>query len=141
MSATATVKATGEVLDFADASGQDVIQSYRLVNEYLKAYEDIKKQLQAAAREFVDERGTFEHDGYMLRVTSVQRMQYDKSVLRQVFDEDELDLFLEPSKSKVDKYIAEHLADLGEQSTLLRNSMVPAGRPYGLVRIERVAPL
>lgn len=138
MTASATVERTGEIVEFPDDTPEEVLESYRLLNDYLNAYEAVKKKLQKAAADIVDERGVFEHDGYLLRVYSTQRSNYDKAVLRNVFDADLFDTFMEPAKGRIDHYIRDHLAELGEQSTELRKSMVPAGRPYTTVRLEKL---
>lgn len=138
MTFSATVKSTGEVVE-VDASTPDaVIESYRYINEYIKTLESIKAKLQAKAADVVGPDGTYTSNGYMLRVSNIQRMNYDKSVLREVFDEDTLDLFLEPAKSRIDNYIKENLETLGPDSTKLRESMIPAGNPYTTVRLEKL---
>lgn len=137
MSASATVPSTGEIIELDDHSPEHILISLHLCNQYLEAYEAVKKKLQIKARDIVDANGIFDHDGWRLRIYSTQRMNYDKAVLREVFDPDELDTFMEPAKGKVDAYIRDHLDELREASTRLRESMVPVGRPYTTVRIER----
>ena len=137
-SVSATNKLTGEVYEVTTKTPEDILMALREIRETISAWERIKKDVQQLAYEIVDEAGRFEHDGWIIKTTSVQRMNYTKAALREVFDEDEIDLFLEPRKSAIDSYIKDHLAELGDKSTQLRQSMVPVGKPYGMVKVERV---
>lgn len=132
------VPATGEIVEVDVSTPEAVIDSYKYINDYIKSLEGLKKKLQTRATEVVNPNGTYEHNGYMLRVSSVQRMQYDKFVLREVFDEDTLDLFLEPAKTRIDDYLKEHLEELGDNSTRLRESMIAIGNPYRVVKLEKL---
>jgi uncharacterized protein (UPF0128 family) len=58
--------------------------------------------------------------------------------MRQVFDEDLLDTLLEPHKPSVDAYIKENLEELGESSTLLRESMIEVGKAYQVIKLEKI---
>lgn len=138
MTLSATNKNTGEVVEVDAGTGDEIITAYRAINETIATWEQLKKKLQARAAEYIEEWGELEHDGYAVRSYTTQRMNYPKSALREVFDADELDLFLEPVKTKVDAYLKEHLDELGDASTKLRESMVPAGRPYSVTRLEKL---
>lgn len=138
MTASAVIKSTGEVIEFDISTPEQLIDSYSLLNETMKAYEAVKKQMQEAARGIVDERGAYEHGDFALRVSAVQRYTYDKAVMRQVFDEDVFDLLLEPAKSKIDSYLKDNLETLGDAATQLRNTMQPVGNPYTVVKLERI---
>lgn len=130
---------TGEVVELKIDTPEQIVQAWRLASEYGKLAERLKDQLKKHVPKVVNEKGLSEPiDGYMFRVMSVQRMNYDKAVLRKVFDEDTLDLFLQPNKPEVDKYLKEHLEEVGEGSTLLRNSMVATGSPYSVVKLEKL---
>lgn len=133
----ALITQTGEVLSFPSKNMGEVIDSYALVNETIAAYERIKKQLQKLAAAAIDGT-TYEHGKYMLRVSTVQRMNYDKSVMRELLDPDTFDTMLEPAKSRIDTYLKENLDDLGDISTRLRESMTPVGNPYQVVKLERL---
>lgn len=135
---TATIESTGEVLEFGADTPEQLIESYKVLNEYAKALDGIKKKLQAEAMKHAGDRGYFEHNDYAVRVSSVQRMTYDKAVLREVLDEDTFDLMLEPAKTRVDTYIRENLEDLGDRAKQLRDSMIEAGKPYTVVKLERL---
>ncbi len=142
MSASVTIESTGEVLDFEYGTPEQLISSYKLVNDYIEAYEALKKKLQARAIEVIDNEGfngSIERNGYILRSYTTQRRNYDAAVLRSIFDEDEMALFMEPAKGRIDRYIRDHLAELGITSTVLRDTMVPAGKPYSVVRLERLS--
>jgi hypothetical protein len=134
-----TIKSTGEVLEFAADTPSRIVEAWQLINEYIDAYEKAKDELKKLIPDLVDERGVYTQGDVMFRVASIQRMAYDKAKLREVFDEDTLDLFLQPEKGKIDRYIKEHLNELGEMSTLLRKSMVPVGRPYQVIRLEKLS--
>ncbi len=138
MTVSSIIESTGEVIEFDASSPEAVIESYRLLNETMKAYEDVKKQLQKRARDVVDERGIYEYKDHMLRVSGVQRYNYDKAVMREVLDQDTFDLFMEPAKGKLDEYIKENLSSLGDFAKTLRDTMVPVGNPYTVVKLERV---
>lgn len=133
-----TVEHTGEVLDLDVKSPEDIIDALLMVNSYIAAYEHLKAQLNDLAVDAVDTHGSLEHGGHRLVYFTTQRMQYDKAVLREVFDPDELDVLMEPAKGKIDRYIRDHLEELGEFGGMLRDSMKPIGRPYRTVRLERV---
>lgn len=132
-------KATGEVVEADPKTLDELIEAYRTVSETIKAYDSIKKQLSSLSQDYINEKGVSEPvNGYMFRSSFIQRYNYDKSVLREVLDEDELDLLLEPSKSAVDKYLKDHLEDLGDASTRLRQSMLPVGAPYSVTKLEKI---
>jgi hypothetical protein len=135
---SATIQSTGEVLEFELDTLDQLIQSYKVLNEYAKALDGIKKQLQSRAVELADGRNFVESGDFGIRISSVQRTTYDKAVLRQVLDEDTLDLMLEPSKAKVDAYLKLHLDDLGADSTRIREALVPVGSAYQVVKLERL---
>lgn len=133
------IKSTGEVIEFDPKSPEEIVETWRLVSEYIAAYEKIKDELKKLVPDFVDERGTYEHGDHMFRVMSVQRKNYDKAALRQVFeDQDLLDTLLQPDKAAIDRYIKEHLDELGEASTTLRQAMVDVGKPYQVIKLERI---
>ena len=130
---------TGEVVEFDPKTLSDLISCYRQCSEAVKTYDKVKKKLAALTDKYLNERGVSETvDGYMFRHSSVQRQTYDKSVLRRVLDEDTLDLLLKVDKSAADDYIKEHLAELGDLSTELRKSMVAVGKPYSVIKLEKV---
>lgn len=134
-----TVKFTGEELEFPSGSFAEIVESYRLASEYMKAYEAVKKELAKLAEPFIGPNGISEPvNGYMFRSTAIQRMNYDKSVLREVLDEDTYDQFMEPNKTALDRFLKENIERLGEASTLIRKSMVAVGNPYQVTRLEKV---
>lgn len=138
MSISALVNSTGEVIELPADTPEQAVESLLLVNEMLDAYDSVKAGLKKILGDHVDANGPLEHNGWAVRTFTTQRQNYDKAVMRQVFDEDTLDLFLEPAKGKVDRYIKDHLEELGDGSTRLRESMIPAGKAYSVVRLERI---
>lgn len=139
MRISATNRSSGEIVELDVDDYDQAIEAWKVAQEYAKVADALKDQLKKIVPSFVDEtRGVSEPlNGYMFRVSNVQRMNYDKAVLRNVFDEDTLDLLLEPNKTAVDKYLAEHLEEVGEGSTLLRKSMKPVGKPYQVIKLEK----
>lgn len=137
---TATNKHTGEIVELEADTYEQVIQAWQIASEYEKVSKSLKDQLKELVPNFVTDRGTSpEHDGVMFRVSSVQRMNYDKTVLQDVIDDQGL-LFemLKPNKVFIDRYLKENLADLGDISTTLRKSMQPDGAPYTVIKLEKL---
>lgn len=140
MKITATHKTTGETVDGEINNISDLINMWRLASEYEKLATNLKDQMKKILPNYLNEDGKSEEvDGYRFTSTNVQRRNYDKSVMREVFDEDTLDLLLKPDKTLIDKYLKEHLEDIGEGSTLLRNTMIDEGRPYNVSKLERLS--
>jgi hypothetical protein len=139
MTITATNKATGEVVELQAGTPEEIVEAWRIAQEYDKTAVALKDQLKKLVPSIVGTRGVSEPIGnYQFRVSPIQRMTYDKSVMREVFDEDTLDLFLKPDKPAVDKYLKENLESLGEASTTLRQAMIPDGKPYQTIRLEKL---
>lgn len=141
MKVSTTIELTGEVLEFDPSNEADLVEAYRLCSEYEKSYKALKQKLAKLAEPYIGHKGTSEPiNGYMFRHMVVQRKTYDKAVLRQVFeDEDLLEQFLIPDKTTIDDYLKEHLEEIGENSHLLRESMVPVGNPYSVTKLEKVS--
>lgn len=133
MTAKASIPMTGEVLEFDISTPEGLIETYRLASETIKAWRKIQDVIKAQDIDGV------EYGGYGFTVTPVQRMTYDKAALREVFeDEDLLDTFLIPDKTAIDKYLKEHLDEVGQGSTVLRQSMVPIGKAYTVPKLVKV---
>lgn len=136
---TATNKATGEVVELPSETLDEVVTAWRIAQEYEKTAKALKDQLKQLVPTYVTERGTSEEaKGAMFRVSSIQRMTYDKAIVREVLDEDTYDLFTKVDKTSLDKYLKENLADLGDVSTRLRTAMIPDGKPYEVIKLERL---
>lgn len=139
MIAKATNKITGEVAEFEVTDLKSLMLAYSAAQEYEKVAKSLKDQLKDLLDEYLDENGRSEElDGKQFKRISVQKMTYDKAVLREILDEDTYDLFLKPEKVKIDKWIAENLESLGEDSTRLRKAMVPDGTRYEMVKLEKL---
>lgn len=140
MKVTAVNKATGEVIELDADTPEQIVQAWRTCQEYVKAAESLKDQLKKIVPTITSERGVSEPIGnFMFRVSAVQRMTYDKAVMRRVLDEDVFDILMKPDKGATDKYLKENLETLGEASTELRHSMLPDGKPYQVIKLERIA--
>jgi hypothetical protein len=130
---------TGEVIELTASTFDEVLAAWQVAKEYERVGNDLKDQLKKLVPKFVDDNGKSKvKNGYMFRLSNVQRMTYDKAVLREVFDADELDLLLKPDKKAVDNYIKDHLEELGEKSTLIRSAMVADGKAYEVIKLEKV---
>lgn len=140
MTVTETNQTTGEVFEFSVSTPAEIIVAYRACSGAIKTFEALRKKIIKLADPLIGDKGISEiYDGYMFRQSAIQRMNYDKAVLREVIkNEDDFDLLLEPNKKAIDTFVREHLADLGEGSTILRKSMVPVGKPYTVVKLEKV---
>lgn len=141
MKISATNHFSGEVIELDAETYEQIVEAWQIAQEYAKVAERLKDQLKQLVPKFVDDiTGVSEPvNGYIFRVSNIQRTNYDKAIMRQVFDEDTLDLLLEPNKPAIDKYLREHLEDIGNGSTLLRKSMLPVGKPYAVIKLEKVS--
>ncbi len=136
----ATHKITGELIELNANNATEVINAWRIATEYEKLGEALKAQLKKLLPNYLDESGkTDEVDGYRFTSIFVQRRNYDKAVMRQVFDEDTFDIFLKPDKTLVDNYIKEHLNELGEASSKLRETMIDDGKGYSATKLVKVS--
>jgi len=126
------------VLEFDDSSEQAIKDSWLLISETIKALERAKDRLKPKVEEILAEQSTHEIDGYQFRRTVIQRMNYDKAVMREVLDADLFDELLVPDKTKVDTYLKENVENLGEVGNRLRKTMQPIGNPYTAIRLEKL---
>jgi len=139
MIAKATIKSTGEVFELQVNDLSTLMLAYTVAQDYEKASKVLKAQLKGELEKYLNDNGRSEElNGKMFKRISIQRMNYDKAVLREVLDEDTYDLFMKPEKTKIDKYIAENLETLGDTSTKLRQAMVEEGVRYSQVKLEKL---
>lgn len=140
MNITATNKATGEIVELPANTPQEIVDAWRIAQEYDKTATALKNQLKMVVPELINEKGVSEPVGaYQFRVSSIQRKTYDKSVMREVLDADTFDTLLVPDKPLIDRYLKENLETLGDVSTQLRTSMVDAGAPYSVTKLEKIS--
>lgn len=140
MKITATNKATGEVIELDANDLAEIVEAWRVVQEYEKAAGDLREQLKKLVPAYANNKGlTDEVDNHMFRVSHIQRMNYDKAIMRRVLDEDIFDVLLRPDKPAIDKYLKENLETLGGASTELRESMIPDGKAYQVIRLEKLS--
>lgn len=134
----ATNKASGEQIDLPASTAEEIVRAYLIAAEYEKVAKDLKDQLKRLLPTAIDEQGrTPEVDGYIIRKYESQRMTYNKMALREVFDDDEVDLFLEVSKGKVDAYIKENKLS-SDQVDTLRSGLEAAGNVVSSYRKEKI---
>lgn len=132
-------KHTGEIVELEADSFEQVVEAWRIAKEYEKVSEALKKQLKELVPNYINDKGVSdEYKGHMFRVSNIQRKTFDKSVMREVLDEDTYDLFLKPDSTALKKYIKENLTTLGEASTKLTKSMIPDGMPYQVIKLEKL---
>lgn len=139
MKITATNKITGEVIELPADSLAEIVEAWRFAQEYEKAAALLKDQLKKIVPALVGANGLSEQFGsYQFRVSSVQLMNYDKAAMREVLDPDTFDTLVKPDKPAVDRYLRENLESLGDDSTHIRQAMVPQGEPFQVIRLERI---
>lgn len=137
---TATNKATGEVVELDADTLDQVMGAWRIAQEYEKTAKALKDQLKKIVPSYiVDNNRSTEANNFVFKVSSIQRMTYDKSALREALDEDTFDVLMKPDKPAIDKYLKENIDSLGEISTIIRKSMVADGKPYELIKLEKLS--
>lgn len=139
MIAKATNKYTGEVTELEVSNLKSLMYAYNVAKEYEDVGKKIKDQLKDELENYLDESGKSEElDGQQFKRIPIQRMTYDKSLLRELVDEDTFDVLIKVDKSATDKYLKENLEKLGDISTQLRKSMVVDGKPYSMTKLEKL---
>lgn len=140
MKIVATNKATGEIIDLPANTPEEIVTAWRVAQEYIKAAESLKDQLKRLVPAMVMGSGTVSEPigNYQFRVSSIQRLTYDKAVMRRLLDQDLFDMLLKPDKPMIDKYLKENLEALGDTSTELRTTMLPEGKPYQVIKLEKL---
>jgi len=132
-------KATGEIIELESKTPEQIVEAWKIAQEYEKVAKSLKDQLKKIVPTLVNDSGVSEEiNKAVFKINTVQRMTYDKSVVRQVLDEDTYDLFTKIDKSGLDNYIKDNLNELGEASTELRASMIPDGNPYQVIKLEKL---
>ena len=133
-----TNKITGEELELPTSTPQEIMDSWKLAQEFEKNAKELKEKLVPLATELIGPRGTSEaYGGYMFRQSSVQRYAYDKTKVREYFqDEDLLDTFLTVDKTSLDKYVKENIDKLDGFSR--DKLVVPSGKPYSVTKLEKL---
>ena len=132
-------KATGEVIELDADTPEQIVEAWKIAQEYEKAAKSLKDQLKKIVPSLVNDDGkSDEINNAVFKINTIQRMTYDKSVVRQVLDEDVFDLMTKIDKTKLDDYIKDNLSELGDISTELRASLIPDGKPYQVIRLERL---
>jgi len=130
---------TGEIGEFMDDTPEQIVESWKQISNQIKALERAKEKLKIKVPNILDAKDTYEYNGYRFKMNTIQRFNYDKSVMRQVLDEDLLDTLLKPDKTLIDNYLKDNLEQLGESSTLLRESMIEEGKAYTVIKLEKVS--
>lgn len=132
-------KATGEQIEFNADTTEEIFTAYRAAQEYSKVADDLKNQLKKLLPAILDEQGRSQisEDGYQFKQYETQRMNYNIQSLREVFDEDTVNLFLKPQKGLVDSYLKENQLE-SDQLILLKQGLEADGKITKAVRLEKV---
>jgi hypothetical protein len=137
---SATNKATGEIIELPAGTLEQIVEAWRIAQEYDKAATALKDQLKKLVHGVVGENGISDEVGnFRFKISSVQRQTYDKAVMREVLDADLFDVLLKPDKPAIDKYLKENLENLGDISTRLRTTMIADGNPYQVIKLEKLS--
>lgn len=140
MNALATNQITGEITQLPMDTPEQMVEAWRYAQELARIADALKSQLKVVIPHIARSDGLFDEvNGYKFRVSNVQRMNYDKAIMREVLDPDAFDVLLKPDKTAVDKYLKDNLEALGDTSTQLRRAMIAEGQPYQVVKLERVS--
>lgn len=140
-------KATGEVIELSAGTQEEIVSAWNIAREYEKAATALKDQLKKLVPEIVNTNGTSDEvNGYVFRVSNIQRKTYDKAMLRRLIkDEDFFDTLLIPDKTLIDKLLKgdqkkgiEPDPRLWSISSELRQSMVDSGKPYQVIKLEKL---
>ncbi len=139
MLVSATNHSTGELIELPVDNFKQLVQAWRIAQDYDKTATRLKDQLKSIVPQYVEKDRSPEYDNAQFKITSIQRMTYDKATLREVVDEDTFDVLTKPDKPAIDKYLKENLEELGDASTRLRQAMVPEGKPYEVIKLEKLS--
>lgn len=133
-----TNKITGETIELSTNTPKEIMQSWRLAQEFEKNAKELRTKLAPFADALLNERGVSEsYGGYMFRQTPVQRYGYDKAKVREYFDDEDLvDTFLVVDKQALDTYVKENIDKLDGFS---RDKLVePVGKAYVVTKLEKL---
>lgn len=132
-------KITGEVIELPTDKLTDLVSAWELAKELEKIGKQIKEEIKQYALPHLNSFDETEVVGkHKFKRVVIQRYTYDKSAVRNILeDEDLIDDFLIIDKPALDLYIKGNLAELGELSTQLRETMIPSGKPYEMFKLEK----
>lgn len=137
---TAINKATGEIVELPTDTPDQITQAWLIAQQYEKTATALKDQLKKLVPTLITDKGVSEPIGnYIFRQSPIQRMNYNKSIMREVLDPDVYDVLTKPDKPAIDKYLKDNLAELGDISTTLRQSMTAEGMPYTVIKLEKLS--
>ena len=131
-------KASGEVISLPADTPEEILQAWLTAQEYDKVAQSLKAQLKELVPSLL--KGKDESDpiqNYTFKRSLVQKQTYDKQAIRDLLDEDTLDLFTKVQKSAVDAYIKEHSDELGDVKYELKKALVPDGKAYEVIKLQK----
>ena len=125
---------TGEQFEFPTDTPEQIIEAY----EQADGLEKAAKRAKEKARQLMLDRDLddYEYNGKTVKIIHVQRRNYDIELMREIFDDDQFNTFIQPDKTAIDKYIKEYVTIQPEISQL-RDNMVTIGEPYLQVKLQR----
>lgn len=128
---------TGEIIDIDTSSDRAIVKSWQFLSDQIKELEKAKDQLKdLIRRQELDDR---EIDGYMFKVSGVQRRNYDLETMRNVLDEDLFNTFIQADKKLVDSWVEENIEIDPDTTEQLRKNMVDVGQPYTVLKLQKVS--
>lgn len=131
-------EASGEMIELPAGTPEEIVSAYRIAQHYEKVATKLKDQLKTLIPSLLDENGRSpEIDGFQFKQYESQRMNYNIMALKNVFDEDTVNLFLKPQKGLVDSYIKENELD-PELKAELKAGLEPDGSIVKSIRLEKV---
>ena len=138
MRVSTTNKITGEVVDMPADNLEQIMTAWQLAQQLEKMAKDLKDQLKPKVERYAETGASEDINNLRFKIISTQRYNYDKAIMRQVLDEDVFDILIKPDKTAVDNYLKENLEQLGDISTELRKTMVEVGKPYQVIKLEKL---
>ena len=135
----ATNKHTGEIVELEVNDYESLVQAWLVASEYEKVSKKLKDELKKLVPAYAEQKIVGLNDKYAFKINSVQPYTYDKSILREELDEDTYDQFMKPDKTSIDKYLKDNVESLGELGKKLRDNMLPAGKAYQVIRLEKLS--
>lgn len=138
---TATNPFTGEIIELADTTSEDIEKAYDFIKTFEKTLKELNEQLKhTIAKRAVDD--LYQTPNGRFKSLVIQRQTYDKGLIRPLVDEDVFDTFTVIKKSLVDSYLAEQVFKqtiTDEEAKAFKAALIPDGKPYEQIKFERTA--
>lgn len=138
----ATNKQTGEIIEHKVSDLSDAVIVWQIAQEYEKQAKDIKEQLKDYVRDNANDFGKADvDDSYSFTITSVQRTKFNKQMVREAIEDQDLldELMIIDTKllrEKLKAWVAEGTIT-AELSAMIKAAEEPSGNPYEVIRLEK----